>query len=88
MSANPQSRQTARLFLRSSALGPPNPLTRRRMCPLPLWFRGEGLTRWGERGAGGVSIRTRGQTLWYSRYCILLCTLWANPNPNAELGKV
>ncbi len=32
--------QGARLFLQSSELGPPQSLTLRRVCPLPLWFRG------------------------------------------------
>jgi hypothetical protein len=30
-----QSRQSAKLFLKSSELGLPQPLTRRRVCPLP-----------------------------------------------------
>jgi hypothetical protein len=46
-----QSRQSAKLFLKSSELGLPQPLARRRVChPPPLWFRGEGHTRWRERG--------------------------------------
>ncbi len=36
-----QSRQSARLFLQSSELGPPT--THRRVCPLPLFFWGETL---------------------------------------------
>ncbi len=39
-----QSRQSAKLFLQSSELGLPQPLTRRRECPPWLW--GEGHTRW------------------------------------------
>ncbi len=39
--------------------------------PLPLVPGGHALE--GERGWGGVPIRTRGPTLWYSRY---ICTLW------------
>ncbi len=35
-SSGPQSRQSAKLFLQSSELGLPQPLTRRRVCPLPL----------------------------------------------------
>jgi hypothetical protein len=42
----------------------PTPLTSWRVFP-PLCFRG--------RGGGGSQFRTRGQTLWYSRY---ICTLW------------
>ncbi len=37
-------------FLQSSELGLPQPLTHRRVCPPPLWFRGEGHTGWQERG--------------------------------------
>jgi hypothetical protein len=44
----PQSRQSAQLFLQSSELGLPHPLTRRRLCT-PLWFREEGHTRLWER---------------------------------------
>ncbi len=44
-----QSRQSAKPFLQSSELGLPQPFTRRRMCPPPLWFRwfrGQRRTRW------------------------------------------
>jgi hypothetical protein len=40
--------------------------------PLTLWFRGGG-TLACRIGGGGVPVRTRGQTLWYSRY---ICPLW------------
>ncbi len=50
----------------------PQPLTSV-FPPPPLVPRG-GTHSLGERGWGGVPIRTRGQTLWYSRY---ICTLWA-----------
>jgi hypothetical protein len=43
-------RQSAKLFLQSSELGLPQPLTRRRVCPPPPRFWGEGHTRWRERG--------------------------------------
>ncbi len=67
-----QSRQSAKLFLQSSELGLPHPLTRRRVCP-PLWTGGGGVhTHACGRGSGGVPIPTRGPTLWYSRY---ICTL-------------
>ncbi len=36
----PQSRQSARLFLQSSKLGPPSPADE--LVPSPLWFRGGG----------------------------------------------
>ncbi len=47
-----QSRQSAKLFLQSSELGLPQPLTRRRVCP-PALVHGRGLlhTRLGERGS-------------------------------------
>jgi hypothetical protein len=57
-----QSRQSARLFLQSSELGLPHPLAHRQVCP-PLWLQGRE-TLAGGRGGGGVSIQTRGQTLW------------------------
>jgi hypothetical protein len=73
----PQGRQSARLILQSSDLGPPppTPLPAGECVPSPppLGFRGEGHTRLRERVGLGVPIRTRGQTLWYSRY---VCTLW------------
>ncbi len=79
----PQSRQSARLFLQSSELGPPrNPLTRRRVCPPPL-IPGEGHTRLRERG-WEVPIRTRGHTLWYNRY---ICTLCCIPSHNQVLQQ-
>jgi hypothetical protein len=79
--ARSQSRQSARLFLQSSELGLPQPLTHRRVRPLPLWFRGWEHTRLWERG--GVPIWTSGQTLWYSRY---ICTLWARLKLKIRLG--
>jgi hypothetical protein len=60
-----QSRQSAKLFLQSSELGLPHPLTRRRVCsPLlwcapPLWFRGRGTLASG-RGGEGTSQFQRG----------------------------
>jgi hypothetical protein len=50
---------------------PPPPHPQANTSP-PLWFRGTGTLSCG-RGWGGVPIRTRRQTLWYSRY---ICTLW------------
>jgi hypothetical protein len=35
-----QSRQSDKPFLPLSELGPHHPLTRRRVCPHPFWFRG------------------------------------------------
>jgi hypothetical protein len=36
--SNPQSRKSAKLFLKSSELGLPQPLTRRRVCPPPRFW--------------------------------------------------
>jgi hypothetical protein len=48
-----QSTQSAKLFLQSSELGLPQPLTPRQVCPPPLpRFWREGHTRWRERGWG------------------------------------
>jgi hypothetical protein len=59
-----QSRQSAKLFLQSSELGLPQPLTRRRVfSPPPPRFWGERGTLAGERGVGKVPIPTRGHTL-------------------------
>jgi hypothetical protein len=57
-----QSGQSARLPLQSSELAPPRPHPQASVAP-PLWFQGG--TRWGEL------IRTKGQTLWQSRYGIV-----------------
>ncbi len=54
--AKSQSRQSAKLFLKSSELGLPHPLTRRLVC-LPPMVRGEGHTRLGGQGRGGVQFR-------------------------------
>jgi hypothetical protein len=62
-----QSRQSAKLFLQSSELGLPYPLSRRRVCPPALWSGGRG-TLAGERGGGRVPIPTRGHALWCSLY--------------------
>ncbi len=42
---------------------PPHLFTRRRVCPFPVT----------NGGGGKVLLRTRGKTLWFSRY---ICTLW------------
>jgi hypothetical protein len=61
----PQSRQSAKRFLKSSELGLPQPLTCRRVC---LGGRAHSLAR---EGVGRVPIPTRRHTLWYSLY---ICT--------------
>jgi hypothetical protein len=54
----PQSRQSAMLFLQSSELVLPQPLTPRRVCPPPR-FWGEGHTRRRERGRAPTFMRIR-----------------------------
>ena len=56
---------------------PPNPLTRRWICPLPLYFRGGDTLACG-RGGGGLNS-DQGQTLWYSRYVCALCYTVSQP---------
>jgi hypothetical protein len=58
----PQSRQSVKIFLKSSELGLSQPPR--------FWGR---VILAGERGIGRVPIPTRGHTLWYSLY---KCTLW------------
>ncbi len=62
----PQSRQSAKLYLKSSELGLPNPLSRRRMCPPTLWSRGGGHTRLRERVWGSLNSDE-------GTYTIVLC---------------
>ncbi len=57
--------QSAKLFLQSSEMGLPQPLTRRASVPPPPGSGGKG-TLAGERGVGRVPIPTRGHTLWHS----------------------
>ncbi len=60
-----QSRLRTRLFLQSSELGPPHPLTCRRVCPLLLWFWwGNTISYDYEKGGGGGS-----QLGWGDRHC-------------------
>ncbi len=67
-----ESRQSAKLFLKSSELGLHQPPTRRRVYPQPgFGSRGGGTLACG-RGGGRVPIPTNGHTLWYS---ICICTL-------------
>jgi hypothetical protein len=62
--ATPQSRQSIKLFLQSSELGLPQPLTRRRVCLPPVLGGGAHSLA---RGLGESQFR-RGHTLWYSLY--------------------
>jgi hypothetical protein len=65
----PQSRQIAKLFLQSSESGfpPPPPHTQAGVEPPSFGSGGEGGTLASQVGEG-VPMRTRGQTLWYSRH--------------------
>ncbi len=68
--AGPQSKQSARLSLQLSELGPPpppNPLNLRWVCP-PFGTREDTEDTLAYRRGGGWGPNTRGQTLWYSRY--------------------
>jgi hypothetical protein len=67
------SRQSTRLFLQLSELGPPtpHPPTSRRVRPPTLVPGGDTV-----EGVRGVPVRTRGQTLWYSRYIYMYFVGW------------
>jgi hypothetical protein len=67
-----QSRQSAMLFLQSSVLGLPQPLTRRRVCPSTFGSGGEGHTRWRERGLGESQFQ-RGELHCCTLYIYVLC---------------
>ncbi len=69
----PQSRQSAVLFLQSSELGLPQPLTRGRVCPPPPRFWVERHTRWRERGWESPNS-DEGHTLLYSLYILYGCS--------------
>jgi hypothetical protein len=76
-------RQSAKLFLQSSELGIPHPSHARECVPPPppsFGSGGRGTLACG-RGGGRVPIRTKGQTLWYSRYICTLCLGSSQPPP-------
>ncbi len=68
-----QSRQSAKLFLQSSALGPLPPTPHPQASVPPSFCTGGRGTLAGERGVGRVPIPTRGHTLWCSSS---IRTLW------------
>ncbi len=75
--------QRAKLFLQSSELGLPHPLTRRRVCP-PLWLGGGGgggHTRLRERGWGSPSSDERTYTVVQYIYMYL----WTHPSRQDRL---
>ncbi len=72
-SLNPQSRQSAELFLSRRNWDSPTP-HRQAVCPHSLVPKGRG-TLACVRGGEGVPIPTRGHTLWYS---MNISILWLN----------
>ncbi len=54
-------------------IGTHQPLTRRRVCPT-VFFGGGDTLACGRGDGTGIPIRTRRQSLWFSRYTV--CTLW------------
>jgi hypothetical protein len=79
-------RQSTRLILQSSELGPPHPQAS--VSPPPLVTGGGTHMLAGEGGGGGVPIPTREGTLWYSKY---ICTLWRGHSwggqPSCRIGR-
>jgi hypothetical protein len=71
--SDPQSRQSAKMFLQSSDLGLPQPLTPRRVCPPPPLVPGEGAQSLGRERVGESQFR-RGDIHCGTLY-IYLCTL-------------
>jgi hypothetical protein len=63
-----QSRQNAKLFLQSSELGLPQPLTRRRVCPTPPLVPGGGAHSLAREGVGESSPNSDEGT-----YTVVLC---------------
>ncbi len=70
-----QSGQSAKPFLQSSELGLPQPLTHRRVCPPPLWYRGEGHTRWRGWESPNFDQGTYTVVLCMNLYFVL-CRIW------------
>ncbi len=71
---NPQSRKSAMLFLKSSELGLPQPLTRRGVCPPPPVLGG-GAHSLAREGLGESQFR-RGDIHWHLWYSLHRRTLW------------
>ncbi len=69
---SPQSRQSAKLFS-SLELGLPQPLARRRVCPLPPLIRGEGHTRWRKRDWESPNSDEGTYTVVGTLYIYVLC---------------
>ncbi len=70
-SSTPQSRQSAKLYLKSSELGLPQPLTRRRVCPPPPGLGG-GAFSLARVGLGESQFR-RGDIHSGTLYIYVLC---------------
>jgi hypothetical protein len=74
-----QGRQSTNLFLQSSKLGLPHPLTRKRVCPSPFGSGGRGTCcSMAKEGVGESQLHQfqRGDihcgTLYMSVYCVIL----------------
>ncbi len=68
-----QSKQRSKLFLQSSELGLPQPLTHRRVCPPPFGFGGGGQPFCRERGWEGESQFRRGDINCGALYMCVFC---------------
>jgi hypothetical protein len=66
-----QSRQSTKLFIQSSELGLPKPLTRRRVCPPPPLVPREGAHSLAREGVGESKFR-RGDIHYGTLYCIYM----------------
>jgi hypothetical protein len=69
------------LFLQSSELGLPQPLTRRRVCPPPQ-FWGEGHTRWRERSWESLNSDEETYTVVLCIYIYVLCDKISGLSPD------
>jgi hypothetical protein len=70
--SDPYSRQSDKLFLQSSELGLPQPLTRRRVCPPPLLVPGGEAHSLAREGVGESQFR-RGDKYCGTLYKYVLC---------------
>ncbi len=76
---NLQSRHSAKFF----SQGLLNPLTRRRVCPAPLWFRGRGHTRLREREWGSPNSNIHFGTLGINVLCVSTVHCVPDPSPGS-----
>ncbi len=69
------NQQSSRLFLLDRIWISPPPHPQASVSPSPFGCGWGEHTRLRERG-WGVPVRTRGQTLWYSRYTVYVLSIW------------